>query len=107
MTECCKSCIHYDACTDAAVLNVYGDCPTFSDKSEWVHLPLKTGSPIYYIRNMTIVENLVLEANLDGLKVLLNNGTVQYESWRDMNILWYTDRNTLEKDLEKMEEETK
>lgn len=100
MTECCKSCIHYDACADADVLNAYGDCPTFSDKSEWIHLPLKAGDPIYYIHNMEIVENLVLSATLANLKVMANNGTVWYESWSQMNLLWFTNRDIVEKMLE-------
>nr|DAD96510.1 MAG TPA: hypothetical protein [Myoviridae sp. ctj3P51] len=64
MSESCKSCIHYDACADADVLNVYGDCPTFSDKSEWTHLPLKDS-------------NIGVCPNLDGNYAVINGKRIE------------------------------
>ena len=45
----CKDCLHYDVCESyskresLATLHYAEECPCFTDKSEWVHLPCKKG----------------------------------------------------------------
>lgn len=43
----CKDCLHYEACakhyTQGQLTMINGDCSTFTDRSEWVHLPCKVG----------------------------------------------------------------
>ena len=47
----CKDCLHYEACvkhyTQGQLTMINGDCSTFTDRSEWVHLPCKVGDTIY------------------------------------------------------------
>ena len=51
----CKDCIHYEVCESyskresLATLYCAEECPCFTDKSEWVHLPCKKGDVL--IRN--------------------------------------------------------
>lgn len=43
MSKSCKNCLHYEACdkhyTQGQLTMISGDCSTFTDLSEWVHLP--------------------------------------------------------------------
>ena len=51
----CKDCLHYDVCESyskresIATLYCAEECPGFTDKSEWVHLPCKVGDTVYEI----------------------------------------------------------
>lgn len=64
----CKDCLHYEACKDTAyeyagedAVSAYDDdicckafaesCINFSDKSEWVHLPCKVGTQVFFLRD--------------------------------------------------------
>lgn len=48
----CKDCIHYEVCESyskresLATLYCAEECPCFTDKSEWVHLPCKKGDAL-------------------------------------------------------------
>lgn len=95
MTDCCKFCIHYEACADAEVLNVIGDCPTFCDKSEWIHLPVKIGDIVYYVHNQKIVEVIVFDVDLNGV-TMLNNGNYWNEPWSGLNKGWFLTREYAE-----------
>lgn len=95
MTECCKFCIHHDACADADVLNTVGDCPTFSDIGEWIHLPIKSGSIVYYVHNQEIVEVLVFDACLNFI-TMLYKGVYWKESWDGLNKGWFLTREYAE-----------
>ena len=41
----CDNCLHYFVCPNT--YEVYGDCPYFDDKSEYIHLPCKVGDDVY------------------------------------------------------------
>lgn len=48
----CKDCIHYEACDRlSAIYNIMQVrtcvCKYFSDKAEWIHLPVKVGDTVY------------------------------------------------------------
>lgn len=49
----CKDCLHYDVCESIskresfATLHCAEECPCFTYKSEWVHLPCKVGDTVY------------------------------------------------------------
>lgn len=47
----CKDCLHYESCvnhyTQGQLTMINGDCSTFTDRSEWIHLPCKVGDTIY------------------------------------------------------------
>ena len=51
----CKDCLHYEVCESyskresLATLYYAEECPCFTDKSEWVHLPCKVGDTVYII----------------------------------------------------------
>lgn len=70
----CKDCLHYEACkgtyeatsdygvTEAFEEQHYADvyhCDDFSPKSEWVHLPCKVGTPVFFLRDKNIIETSV------------------------------------------------
>lgn len=64
----CKDCLHYEACKgtyftfepimdkdnfdNEHYADVY-DCPDFTTRSEWVHLPCKVGDILYFVKNNT------------------------------------------------------
>lgn len=43
----CDNCLHYIVCPNT--YKVY-DCPYFDDKSEYIHLPYRLGSVVWYIK---------------------------------------------------------
>ena len=49
----CKDCLHYEVCESyskresLATLYCAEECPGFTNKSEWVHLPCKVGDIVY------------------------------------------------------------
>lgn len=51
----CKDCLHYEVCESyskresLATLYCAEECPVFTNKSEWVHLPCKCGDKIFMI----------------------------------------------------------
>ena len=51
----CKDCLHYEVCESyskresLATLYCAEECPCFTDKSEWVHLPCKVNSTVYIV----------------------------------------------------------
>lgn len=42
----CKDCLHYMPCGGASWEKV-ADCPEFTPRNEWVHLPCEIGSTVY------------------------------------------------------------
>ena len=42
----CKDCLHYKMCDYGQIGRL---CSDFTDKSEWVHLPCKTGNRVFSI----------------------------------------------------------
>lgn len=76
----CKNCLHYEACKGAYFTfkqmidkdsfdnehyaDVY-NCPDFTDRSEWVHLPCKVEQQLWFVENGEVkastVDRLVYE----------------------------------------------
>ena len=68
----CKDCLHYEACKgtyftfkqmidkdsfdNEHYVDVY-NCPDFTDRSEWVHLPCKVGDTVYYFDGAYYLKN--------------------------------------------------
>lgn len=76
----CKNCLHYEACKgtyftfkqmidkDSFDNEHYADvynCPDFTDRSEWVHLPCKVEQQLWFVENGEVkastVDRLVYE----------------------------------------------
>lgn len=57
----CKDCIHQIACFDwcRGFRQEAELCEHFSDKSEWVHLPCKVGTQVFFLRDKNIIETSV------------------------------------------------
>ena len=58
----CKDCLHYEVCESyskresLATLYCAEECPGFTYKSEWVHLPCKVGDVVYQVTRNFISE---------------------------------------------------
>ena len=58
----CKDCLHFDVCESyskresLATLYCAEECPGFTYKSEWVHLPCKVGDVVYQVTRNFISE---------------------------------------------------
>lgn len=63
----CIDCLHYNICTFGKrdIINAFGVCPFYTDRSEWVHLPCKTEQQLWFVENGEIkastVDRLVYE----------------------------------------------
>lgn len=84
----CKDCLHYEACkgTYNAIAEMadtnsfnnehYADvynCPDFTARSEWIHLPCKAGDTVYYItgiHNQLIKSATIKEITFDQNKIV-------------------------------------
>ena len=53
----CNSCLHYKSCakhyTEEQLSMLNGSCNTFTDRSQWFHLPCKIGDELYFVANNT------------------------------------------------------
>lgn len=54
----CKDCLHYLPCGGASWKNVE-DCRDFTPRDEWIHLPCKVGTPVFFLRDQNIIETSV------------------------------------------------
>lgn len=52
----CKDCFHYKMCSYGQIGKL---CVDFADKAEWVHLPCKVGTPVFFLRDQNIIETSV------------------------------------------------
>lgn len=58
----CKDCLHFEVCESIskresfATLHCAEECPCFTYKSEWVHLPCKVGDVVYQVTRNFISE---------------------------------------------------
>lgn len=55
--------MHYLVCPDSKN-GIISGCPFFNDKSEWVHLPCKTGDTIYQTDGVKIYEGVISKVNV-------------------------------------------
>ena len=103
----CKDCLYYEACvnhyTQGQLTMINGDCSTFTDRSEWVHLPCKVGDKVWYITgigNNLIKPAIVKEIIIDGKGIkdlyVCGNGH-NFENSFD---IFYLTREEAEKALE-------
>lgn len=54
----CDSCLNKYGCREAK----FGEsvrCMRFKDETEWVHLPCKVGTPVFFLRDQNIIETSV------------------------------------------------
>ena len=53
----CIDCLHYDICTfgKSDIINAFGVCPFYTDRSEWMHLPCKAGDTLYEITSRNTI----------------------------------------------------
>ena len=62
----CKDCLHYEACvnhyTQGQLTMINGDSSTFTDRSEWVHLPCKVGDKLYEITSRKTISEYQVTA---------------------------------------------
>ena len=62
----CIDCLHYEACvkhyTQGQLTMINGDCSTFTDRSEWVHLPCKVGDKLYEITSRKTISEYQVTA---------------------------------------------
>ena len=61
----CDNCLHYFVCPNT--YEVYGDCPYFDDKSEYIHLPYRLGSMVWYIKDND--SSLIKSAEVLGMGI--------------------------------------
>lgn len=64
----CKECLHYKLCK-VFNLNIPDEyrgieqqCETFSDRSEWVHLPCKVGDKLFLLLETIYCEHKIVES---------------------------------------------
>lgn len=105
----CIDCLHYNICTFGKrdIINAFGVCPFYTDRSEWVHLPCKVGDKVWYITgigNNLIMPAIVKEIIIDGRGIkdlyVCGNGHNFEESFD----IFYLTREEAEKALERMKE---
>lgn len=107
----CKDCLHYEAC-DRLADTYFGNgiaqikariCKQFSDKSEWVHLPLKIGDTVFVIRNDE-GKPYVKEETVSAIYYLTKKQTVEYGTFHVVHSLLgykiFTTKEEAEKALE-------
>lgn len=106
----CKDCLHSKVCKDwwsEQEENLFSEnniaCRTFTDRSEWMHLPFKVGDTVWFITG--IHNTLIKDAKVEELSI--DETGVSYIGVRtDNNIYFETNTNefysTREKALEEM-----
>lgn len=115
----CKDCLHYEACKgtyftfkqmidkDSFDNEHYADvynCPDFTDRSEWVHLPCKVGDIAWYItgihhsliKSAKVEEIIINETGIRELYVSTENGCY----FQNDITTFYLTREAAEKALE-------
>ena len=110
----CKDCLHFEVCESIskresfATLHCAEECPCFTYKSEWVHLPCKVGDVVYQVTRNFISEfrvrfveiatcgNLFLHTDL--ISVIVYTGEFFSES--DIGKTVFLTREEAEKALE-------
>lgn len=64
----CKNCLHYEACvkhyTQGQLTMINGDCSTFTDRSEWLHLLCKR---VYFICDKNTKFAMVMSKSIKDL----------------------------------------
>ena len=64
----CDNCLHRYICPGDDIDDNYrGDCPYFDDKSEYIHLPYRLGSMVWYIKDND--SSLIKSAEVLGMGV--------------------------------------
>lgn len=112
----CMDCLHYNICTFARsdIINAFGVCPVYTDRSEWVHLPCKVGDKVYIVKsrtsddkNLYIIEDVAKRIVFDKSEdtgVIHSRieffNTSSISDWLFQNI--FLTREEAEKELEKM-----
>ena len=75
----CKDCLYYEACvnhyTQGQLTMINGDCSTFTDRSEWVHLPCKVGDTLYEITS----RNTISEYEVTAIRIELFNVFIDWK----------------------------
>lgn len=75
----CKDCLYYEACvnhyTQGQLTMINGDCSTFTDRSEWVHLPCKAGDTLYEITS----RNTISEYEVTAIRIELFNVFIDWK----------------------------
>ena len=88
----CKDCLHCEVCESYskresfATLHCAEECPSFTDKSDWIHLSCKVGDTVYcfepcfdtdHCPKLKVVEKEIIElktiATVFGLNFDINN----------------------------------
>lgn len=111
----CKDCLHYEACKNTAY-KVYDDdicckafaeiCTNFSDKSEWVHLPCKVSTPVFFLRDKnniikTNVEKIIFKGKEGkGCYIKLECNTIYETSCQSIGKTVFFTKESAEKALE-------
>ena len=88
----CKDCLHYDVCESIskresfATLYCAEECPGFTDKSEWVHLPCKKGDVLERNGERCEVDhwNVIATTFAEGGKLRLFNVEEAEKALEDM-----------------------
>ena len=71
----CKDCLHYEVCESyskresLATLYCAEECPGFTDKSEWVHLPCKVGDTMFITIGDSIIRYEIKRFEIDDLMI--------------------------------------
>ena len=90
----CINCLHYKACYT-------NKCKSFTDISEWIHLPCNVGKTAYFIRNNKIietsVEKIVIKKN--GIYLKLSCNAMYETSCKSIGKTVFFDREEAEKTL--------
>ena len=79
----CKDCLHYEACvkhyTQGQLTMINGDCSTFTDRSEWVHLPCKVGDKIYQTDGIRIYESTIREIEISSASTVYCTENIAFD----------------------------
>lgn len=73
----CIDCLHYDICTfgKSDIINAFGVCPFYTDRSEWMHLPCKAGDTLYEITS----RNTISEYEVTAIRIELFNVFIDWK----------------------------
>ena len=107
----CKDCLHYEVCEsyskreNLATLYYAEECPCFTDKSEWVHLPCKVNSTVYIVSEYRgVIESKVRKIflGLNGAEMIrTQHYDIPFSNWGKTTFLT---REEAEKALEERRE---